>query len=103
MEVFDFGIRLQELRSKKKLSQAEVADMLEVHHSTISSYERNTITPSLDILIKLARIYGASLDYIVGFTNRSNIYIDDLLPDEQRTVLDMIERLILHFKNKTGN
>ena len=100
MEAFDFGMRLQELRNKKQLSQTDVAEKLDIHPTTVSSYERNIVTPSLEVLMQLAKLYGASLDYIVGFTDRCNIYVDDLTPSEQQTIVDMIDRLIGHFKAK---
>ena len=58
MEVYDFGLRLKELREAKKLSQKDVADRLSVVPSTISGYENNTITPSLEQAIRLAILYG---------------------------------------------
>ena len=42
MEIYDFGLRLKELREKKRLSQNEVASRLEISRSQISAYERNT-------------------------------------------------------------
>lgn len=61
--VYNFGLRLKSLREKRLLSQADVAARLEVTRSTISGYECNTITPSVEQLVKLAILYNASLDY----------------------------------------
>ena len=54
MEVYDFGLRLKELREAKKLSQKDVATRLNVVPSTISGYESNTITPSLEQFTRMA-------------------------------------------------
>ena len=93
MAVYDFGIRLKELREAKHLSQKEVAGRLDVTRATISGYERNTITPSVDQLVKLAVLYNTSLDYMMGMENRTHLYLDDLSKTQQKTVLDIVERL----------
>lgn len=93
MEVYDFGLRLKELREAKKLSQTEVAARLNVGRSTISGYERNTITPSLEQLTRLALLYNSSLDYMMGLDNRSCFYLDGLSKDQQQAILDIVTRL----------
>lgn len=97
--VYDFGLRLKELREAKRLSQTDVADRLEVTRSTISGYECNTITPSVEQLVKLAVLYNASLDYMMGMENRSAFYLDNLSASQQQTVLDIVDRLKEEFKN----
>lgn len=98
--VYDFGKRLKELREAKRLSQADVARRLEVTRSTVSGYECNTITPSLEQLVNLAVLYNASLDYIMGLDNRSHLYLDDLNQSQQQTILEVVERLKEEFLNE---
>jgi len=97
MKIYDFGMRLKELREAKRLSQADVAERLEVTRSTVSGYECNTITPSLEQLVKLAVLYNTSLDYMMGMENRFHLYLDDLSESQQRTILDMVDRLKQEF------
>ncbi len=97
MVIYDFGVRLKELREAKHLSQADVADRLGVTRSTVSGYECNTITPSAEQLVKLAVLYNTSLDYMMGMENRHHLYLDDLSESQQRTILDMVERLKQEF------
>jgi len=101
MVIYDFGLRLKELREAKHLSQTDVAKRLDVTRSTISGYECNTITPSVEQLVKLAVLYNTSLDYMMGIENRFHLYLDDLTESQQRTILDMVERLKQEFlKNR---
>jgi len=93
VEVYDFGLRLKELREAKKLSQTEVATRLNVVPSTISGYESNTITPSLEQFTRLAILYHTSLDYMMGLDNRVCFYLDGLSKDQQQTILDIVNRL----------
>ncbi len=100
MEVYDFGLRLKELREAKKLSQKDVADRLSVVPSTISGYENNTITPSLEQAIRLAILYHTSLDYIMGLDNRVCFYLDGLSENQQQTILDVVNRLKQSFSQE---
>ena len=97
MAVYDFGLRLKELREGKRLSQSDVANRLDVKRATISGYECNTITPSVEQLVKLAVLYNTSLDYMLGMENRSYPYLDDLSESQQKTILDVVDRLKKEF------
>jgi len=99
MVIYDFGVRLKELREAKHLSQTDVAERLDVTRSTVSGYECNTITPSVEQLVKLAVLYNTSLDYMMGMENRHHLYLDDLSESQQRTILDMVDRLKQEFLN----
>ena len=91
LEVYDFGLRLKEIREKKKLSQAEESRRLGIAKGTISRYERNVQNASIDSLIKLAVLYTSSVDYILGIANRTQIYIYDMPEKDQRIILRLIE------------
>lgn len=96
MEVYDFGLRLKELREAKKLSQKDIATRLNVVPSTINGYESNTITPSLKQFARLAmlyKLYNTSMDYMMGLDNRICFYLDGLSEEQQQTILDVVARL----------
>lgn len=52
----DLGQRLRELRSRRGLSQTELARLVGVTPSTISQVESNLIYPSLPALLKMAEV-----------------------------------------------
>ena len=58
--------RLKALRIQNNMSQKEVAARLAVSPSIVSGYEVGTRTPSLQILMALASMYGCSTDYLLG-------------------------------------
>ena len=91
--VYDFGVRLSQLRKKRKLSQADVAKKLSINKATISAYERNITIPSVETLKSLAVIYNSSVDYILGFSERTYLFIDDLSPNQQEFILDMLQQV----------
>lgn len=88
--IFDFGYRLKELRKKKKFSQYQVARMLNMSKSTISGYENNIKTPSVEVLKKLAMIYGVSSDYLLGIEDREMISVDGLTRKQKEIMNNII-------------
>lgn len=93
---YDFGLRLRELRLKKKLTQAQVAKRLNISKSIISGYENNTKTPSLEILTQLCVLYDVSSDYVLGLDNRKMMFIDGLTQQQ----LNILQVLVREFRAK---
>lgn len=63
------GDKLKMLRKERGLTQAQVADKIGQERSTVACYEANTRKPAVDVLEKLAHLYGVTLDY---FSNKSD-------------------------------
>ena len=61
-----FNQNLCELRRKKKISQRQVAEDLEISQSLLSHYEKGVREPGLDFLVRAAKYYGVSTDSILG-------------------------------------
>ncbi len=62
----NFGERLKSLRLEKGLGQIALAKELEVGKSVISLWELNKADPTLNNLIKIAKFFGVSIDYLAG-------------------------------------
>lgn len=60
--------RIAELRKEKKMSQISLGMKLNVSQKMISAYENGKNEPSIDLLIRMADIFHASIDYIVGYS-----------------------------------
>lgn len=63
-----FGNRLAQLRKQNGYSQESLAEKLGLSRQAISKWERGESTPDTDTLIMLAKLYGVSLDELVGHT-----------------------------------
>lgn len=61
--------RLRSLRKEKGYTQSQVAIFCDITEKAYQNYELMTRRPQIDILIKIADLYGVSLDYLVGRTN----------------------------------
>ena len=66
--------RIRNLREDKDLNQTEVAKMLGMSQTGYSKYETGENDIPTVVLIKLARFYGTSIDYILGETNAKTRY-----------------------------
>ena len=68
-----FEERIKDLRLNRGLSQVELAKQLFVTKQCISNWENGNIIPSAEMLIKIARYFSVSTDYLLGeytFPNR---------------------------------
>lgn len=66
--------RLRALREDHDLSQTDIADYLGCSQSVYSRYESGERILPVDVLIKLAKRYSVSTDYLLGLTNISEPY-----------------------------
>ena len=66
--------RLKDLREDNDLSQQDIAEYLNIPTRTYSSYENEERGLPIDILIKLAKFYNTSTDFILRLTNISKPY-----------------------------
>lgn len=58
--------RLKNARKEKRLTQKEAAEKLGISIGTLSGYERNYREPDLDMIKKLATLYGVSSSWLIG-------------------------------------
>lgn len=59
------GIRIAVLRIEKGLSQAELARRLCISASAVGMYEQGRRMPSLDLVVRLAREFSVTTDYLL--------------------------------------
>ena len=61
-----FQKTLIELRKQHKMTQREVAKILDISQPSYIRYENGTSEPTIENLIKLADLFDVSLDYLCG-------------------------------------
>lgn len=94
----EFGIRLRALRKEKNMTQKMLADRIGLATSAVCSYEAGARFPSYAILIKIARIFKVSTDYLLGVEEKRHIDVTDLT-EEDIEMLSMLSES-LRKKNK---
>jgi transcriptional regulator with XRE-family HTH domain len=68
-----FSERLKELRKEKNISQAVLADGLNITKTQISDLENGKTTTSIEKLVALADYFEVSVDFLVGRTDKREI------------------------------
>lgn len=59
-------MNIKDIRTRKGLTQSEVASALGVSSVVYSRYETGSRQPSIEVLIQMADIFGVTVDYILG-------------------------------------
>lgn len=74
MTEYSFGKTLAKLRKERKLTQQELADLLNVTNKTISKWETNTTAPDIDTLKRISQVLKVPVDVLLG---NSKLTIND--------------------------
>ncbi len=82
-------------RENKRMTAKEVSEKIGVSKQAIYNMETGASNPSVDTLIKLAELYSASTDYLLGLTRFENFkaqyeYLQSLEGDELFAALDSL-------------
>ncbi len=70
--------RIKALRTGRRLSQVELAKLLDVSKQCISNWENDNIQPSVDMLTKIASVFSVSTDYLLALDDRKYLDVTDL-------------------------
>ena len=66
--------RIRDLREDRDLNPTQIAKILGMSQTGYSKYETGENDLPTAVLIKLARFYGTSIDYILGETDETKRY-----------------------------
>ena len=91
INILNLGEKLKQLRLEKNLTQKQLADRLGVAISAISSYESDTRCPTFDTLIKYARIFHVSTDYLLGLEPIHTLDVSGLSDTEILVVAQLVD------------
>jgi transcriptional regulator with XRE-family HTH domain len=101
------GERVKELRKEQGWSQGELAERVGTDARQISRYENGRITPSLDVVARLAEVLDVSIDYLVieGMARRPLHVVDhglgerlgllaELTAEDRSALLNVLDALV---------
>jgi transcriptional regulator with XRE-family HTH domain len=105
------GEHIMLLRKQKGLSQSELGKAIGTSGDVMGRYERDIITPSIDVIVKVAEALEVSIDFLVG---KSKMVLDkqavkrleDItkLPDDSKDfILNLIDMALRDFKVKKAH
>lgn len=61
--------RIRDLREDRDYTQNDVIKILKMHKTTYTNYEQGKREPPFEFIIKIAKLYNVTIDYIAGLTN----------------------------------
>lgn len=89
----DCSEKLRSLREARKLTQLQVAKKIGVSKAMISAYETASKTPSIEVLIRLSRLYKVSIDYLVCIDAPKAVDVSGLDEDSVALISALIDKL----------
>jgi transcriptional regulator with XRE-family HTH domain len=84
-----FAQRVRSLREGGQMTQAELGEAIGVHKVQVSRYETANLLPSADTLLKLADLFGVSVDFLLCRTDNPDVadqYSQRLKIDEKELI-----------------
>jgi len=82
------GDRLRLLREKRGMTHQEIADAIGIGYASVYRYESEKIDPSSETVLKLAKLFDVSTDYLMGNNDDASpqLRVDNLSPVEKRVL-----------------
>lgn len=88
-----FHERIKELRLALKMNQVEFANKLNITKQCVSNWENAYIQPSVDMLIKIAKTFSVSTDWLLGLDSQDSLDVSELSLDEIMHLQNIINDL----------
>lgn len=90
MEERMLGEQIKGLRLTRNISQVQLAKGLSVTKQTVSNWENNNIMPSVETLIKLARYFNCTTDYLLELNDSRTLLEVTGLTKEQTVHIQLV-------------
>ena len=84
MDYYLLGQKIRKLRNLHHMSQANLAELIDVSTNYIGQIERGDRKPSLETLVALCNVLNTSMDYILS---------DSIPQNEDQLTLDILNKL----------
>ena len=85
-------LNLRILRESKKLTQKDMAEILQVSKPTYCHYETGRYEPDLKTIFRLADYFGVSIDYLLGHQTKDTIWTDGM-NEQQKKLVEIVSML----------
>lgn len=84
-----FSDRLKFLRKQHKITQEQLAKIINVERSSIGKYESSNTIPSIETLIKISKYFNISIDYLLeNNVNDTKTLVKNDLSEQEKTLLE---------------
>lgn len=69
MDSNTLGTRIKNLRIERNITQLKLAKYLNISNTTLSQYELGTRKPDYETLVKIAKYFNVTTDYLLGISD----------------------------------
>ena len=76
------GEKIRNLRKTFNISQVDLANKLGITKQCVSNWENDNILPSIDMLVRLAKYFNVSTDFLLGLSHEKMIDVNGLTETE---------------------
>lgn len=108
----DFADRLKDLCKRKGISQGELAELIDVHFTQVSRYERGETKPNVEAMTRLAKALDTTVDFLMNGTPDDVVKdaglgkelisrfkeVQDLETEDKKTILSLMDAYIAKTK-----
>ena len=107
MALEHFSDRLKAIRKNKNITQAELAQRLNIVTGTVSSYEQGLKYPSVEVLVKICDVLEISSDYLLGIYDNLSFKMGGITEEQEQPFLQLLSiveqyNLLIENKEKQG-
>lgn len=93
LPIVDCAEKLKALREARGLTQLQVANQVGISKAMISAYETASKAPSIEVLIRLSRLYRVSVDYLVCVDAPKYIDVSDLDDESAALIATLVSKM----------
>ena len=86
--------RIKELRKAFGISQVELAKALNVSKQCVSNWENDNVLPSIEMLVKLAKYFNVTTDYLLCLEEKDMVDLSGLSEGERAHIKLLIKDLM---------
>lgn len=86
--------RIKELRKAFGISQVELAKALNVSKQCVSNWGNDNVLPSIDMLVKLAKYFNVTTDYLLCLEEKDMVDLSGLSEGERAHIKLLIKDLM---------
>ena len=90
----DFGKILKKLRQNHNMTQEQLAKKIHMTKGAVSNYELGERTPPPDVLISIAKVFGVSVDYLLGMNDKKRTLDVSGLSNDEIQFLNLAVKLL---------
>ena len=93
----ELGKRFRHYRMRAGLRQNEAAELMGIKNYQLGNYETDRSEPNIDILKKMSKIYGVSVDALIGNNVPRNKHASEQQEEDNKFSGDELAKLLSEF------